>query len=189
MTGKFAYPYFLPNRKKKILSFLLKFTPFAIIGLIILILKYLVNVEIILFDPFPPAIYSVGVLLLMIILLIAPLFTYDILTGEFQGKIVFEKDGITIDDEFYDINLIDNIEFSCSDFYGKLKWDTTEIVFNRRSRGTSNFVEIRTKGILPKRYYFKISYEGEIRLIKPVINGYLEKGKISLKNVDEVMRL
>lgn len=190
MTGKFKFSLFVEDRIKKVLAILFGFLPYFFLGVLVLVLYYLRSQNFITDNIFRENPILILVLVGSLLFFgVSTYFIYEILPGNFNGDIVFDKSGITIGRNFYSLEDIKNIEIIALDYFGKRKWQDIDPLYGHRCQGINNYVNLEFHRGETMSSKFKIEYEGEIRLLKPILNEYLEKGKISLENVNELLKL
>lgn len=101
------------------------------------------------------------------------------LLGTSDGKITFEKKGITIKDEFFPIKDIYSIIIDNDDYKGKKIKEFGEFETEKGSDGVSNLFTLKTKNNKFIEVYFKQNSLNEFQKIENILIDYYKSNLLS----------
>lgn len=101
------------------------------------------------------------------------------LLGTSDGKITFEKKGITIKDEFFPIKDIYSIIIDNDDYKGKKIKEFGEFETEKGSNGVSNLFTLKTKNNKFIEAYFKQNSLNEFQKIENILIDYYKSNLLS----------
>lgn len=101
------------------------------------------------------------------------------LLGTSDGKITFEKKGITIKDEFFPIKDIYSIIIDNDDYKGKKIKEFGEFETEKGSDGVSNLFTLKTKNNKFIEAYFKQNSLNEFQKIENILIDYYKSNLLS----------
>lgn len=101
------------------------------------------------------------------------------LLGNSDGKITFEKKGITIKDEFFPIKDIYSIIIDNDDYKGKKIKEFGEFETEKGSNGVSNLFTLKTKNNKFIEAYFKQNSLNEFQKIENILIDYYKSNLLS----------
>ena len=102
---------------------------------------------------------------------------------------IFNSDNITINDKIYPLAEIKSIKINLNDYKGQYIGSINPAIFLENfSNGVNNeiIITLNTKEIL--KIYFQRETENEMISIHKFLRNYLDEGKLSRKNYDEITR-
>ena len=111
------------------------------------------------------------------------------LKGKLKGNLIFNSDNITINDKIYPLEEIKSIKINLNDYKGQYIGSINPAIFLENfSNGVNNeiIITLNTKEIL--KIYFQRETENEMISIHKFLRNYLDEGKLSRKNYDEITR-
>jgi len=99
------------------------------------------------------------------------------LKGKIKGKLIFEKEKITIDNEVFLIKDLKYIEITQNDHKGRyISRNAFDGMF---SQGCNNTLKIRLLNNLEKKCFFQINHPRELLQISNQLNFYIENGLLT----------
>ncbi|WP_265131364.1 hypothetical protein [Chryseobacterium oranimense] len=99
------------------------------------------------------------------------------LKGKIEGKLIFEKEKITIDNEVFLIKDLKYIEIIQNDHKGRyISRNAFDGMF---SQGCNNILKIRLLNNLEKKCFFQINHPRELLQISNQLNFYIENGLLT----------
>ncbi|MBK9933539.1 MAG: hypothetical protein IPP61_10375 [Cytophagaceae bacterium] len=133
-------------------------------------------------------IFGGGLFLLGIVLKFYGMFNYENLKGEFKGFLEFKNDGIFIDEKFYEVTNIKNIEIINEDYKGKLILKSRLDFDNSLSNGVDNLLRFSTINPVENiEVSFQQNEKSELKQALVPLIKYHQLGKISfLKLLDSL---
>ncbi|MBK9510039.1 MAG: hypothetical protein IPO04_11560 [Cytophagaceae bacterium] len=116
------------------------------------------------------------------------MFNYENLKGEFKGFLEFKNDGIFIDEKFYEVTNIKNIEIINEDYKGKLILKSRLDFDNSLSNGVDNLLRFSTINPVENiEVSFQQNEKSELKQALVPLIKYHQLGKISfLKLLDSL---
>ena len=105
-------------------------------------------------------------------------FVHPPLGGDIEGFIKFSFDSIQINSVKYDIDKINNIEFSINSYYGGIAYGLSKIE-GRLSNGVNNSIKIRLFNNQEIKILFQLE-KNEFKKIRNIIIHYDKLDKINL---------
>ncbi len=111
------------------------------------------------------------------------------LKGKLKGNLIFNPDNITINSKVYTLADIKSIKINLDDYKGQYIGSSRPTVFLENfSSGVNNEIIIifNTGAII--KINFQRKTENEIMSVHGSLRNYLDKGKLTRKNYDEITR-
>jgi len=107
------------------------------------------------------------------------------LKGKLEGKLIFEKEKITIDNIGYPIEEVKYIEIIPNDYKGKyIDRNAFDGMF---SQGCNNKLKIRLLNNQEKCFFFQRQHPRELLYISDQLNYYIEKGLLTKKERNNIL--
>jgi len=127
--------------------------------------------------------YFICLAAVSVYLLVSSSVTYTSSHGFIDGTIIFDENGITVNDRSFLLSEIRNLEFCFIDYYGKPKpyknWSVEP------TPGVENYVSFDDRSGQKKMAYFKLMNKHSSSTLYPFINAAVKAGAISyLRAID-----
>lgn len=122
----------------------------------------------------------VGTFCITMYYLTAAFFTYKPLHGTLDGKVIFEKDSIVLNDRTYKLTDIDGLDFSFDNYYGQRE---SVLFYNANPllmQGVNNYVTFTDNKNTVHTIYLKMETKQSYLALSPFINKAIKVKKCSL---------
>lgn len=111
------------------------------------------------------------------------------LKGNFDGKLTFSNDGISIKDQFYPITNLFSIVIDNDDYKGKAVKEFGEFENPQGSHGISNLITLKTKDNQFIEAYFKQNSLNDFSKIESFLINYYKNNLLSENDLISIMHL
>lgn len=111
------------------------------------------------------------------------------LKGNFDGKLTFSKDGISVKDQFYPINDLFSISIDNEDYKGKEVKEFGEFKTPEGSHGISNLITLKTKDNQFIEAYFKQNSLSEFSKMEAFLINYCKNNLLSVEDLISIMHI
>lgn len=111
------------------------------------------------------------------------------LKGNFDGKLTFSKDGISVKDHFFAVKDLFSIVIDNDDYKGKAVKSFGEFETPEGSHGISNLITLKTKDKQFIEVYFKQNSLSEFSKIEPFLINYYKNNLLSEEDLISIMHL
>lgn len=111
------------------------------------------------------------------------------LKGNFDGKLTFSKEGISVNNQFYPIHNLFSIVIDNDDYKGKAVKEFGEFESPEGSHGISNLITLKTKDNQFIEAYFKQNSLNDFSKIEGILISYYKNNLLSEEDLISIMHL
>jgi|SRR5690554_248863 len=114
---------------------------------------------------------------------------YEPIKGYLRGFLVLNLNVIHVDYKIYNLNDIKKIEFSNSDYKGRMKYRSSGSIEPIISQGVENKIIISMNSGEVEKYYFQQLNENDLSKARKQLIYYHQKGKIHFLHLIDILNI